>query len=298
MASGNPGKRSRPGTKHPAGPDVGDAIRQFVVDRVTDTVNAKAARHSEKIEKLAPVARDVLELWTRQSPGARRPRFTRDEIAHAALHIADAEGFESLSMRRLAVELDAGTMTLYHYIRTKDELLALVMDAVMGELILDEDELVGGWRKALTAIAHRSRTVFERHPWVFDVHDDPAVGPNGVRHFDQSLQAVASLEISLAEKFDIIGAVDEYVFGHALQQRNNYPDFEEHSAAAEEMISYVIELTRTGDYPQISKLIGELGGRGMWDVISTSMRDTDRFDRTLQRLLDGIERDLPGCRDR
>ena len=52
------------------------------------------------------------------------------------MRIADAEGFDALSMRRLAAELDAGTMTLYHYVRTKDELLALVNDAVMGELIV------------------------------------------------------------------------------------------------------------------------------------------------------------------
>ena len=63
-------------------------------------------------------------------------------------------------------------------------------------------------------------------------------------------------------------------------------------------IEYVTELTHTGGYPQITKLIAELGGHGMWDVIATSMRDTTRFDRNLQRLLDGIERDLPGRRRR
>ena len=52
------------------------------------------------------------------------------------MRIADAEGFDALSMRRLAAELDAGTMTLYHYVRTKDELLALVNDAVMGEVVV------------------------------------------------------------------------------------------------------------------------------------------------------------------
>jgi AcrR family transcriptional regulator len=294
MASGSPPKRPRSTGKHSHGADVGDAIRQFVVDTVTEKVNAKTARHTEKLNKLEPVARDVLELWTRQSPGARRPRFTRDEIAHAALHIADSEGFDALSMRRLAIELEAGTMTLYHYVRTKDELLALVMNAVMGELILDEDELAGGWRKALTALANRSRLVFERHPWVFDVHDDPAIGPNGVRHFDQSLQAVAELEISLADKFDIISLVDEYAFGYALQQRHNHPDFQEHDEAGQDMIRYVTELTRTGDYPQITRLIAQLGGQGMWDGISGSMRDMTRFERNLQRLLDGIERHLPG----
>ncbi|MEO5901397.1 MAG: TetR/AcrR family transcriptional regulator [Ilumatobacteraceae bacterium] len=304
MASGYPpkggGPHDRTNNRHDkraAGADVGEAIRQMIVDKVNDTVASKlahtTAKHNDKIDKLAPVARDVLDLWTRQSPRARRPRFTRDEIAQAALHIADTEGFDALSMRRLAIELDAGTMTLYHYIRTKDELLALVMDELMGELILDDAELIGGWRAALTAIANASRRTFERHPWVFDVHEDPAVGPNGVRHFDQSLQAVASLEISIASKIDIISAVDEYVFGHALQRRNNYPDFDEHSREGAEMIEYVTALSKTGDYPQITKLIAELGGQGTWDVVAGSMRDSTRFDRNLRRLLDGIEGDLP-----
>jgi AcrR family transcriptional regulator len=276
--------------------DMGDALRQMIVDKVTDSVAAKVAsktaKHSAKLDRLGPVGRDVLDLWTRQPPSARRPRFTRDEIAHAALHIADTEGFAALSMRRLAIELDAGTMTLYHYIRTKDELLALVMDALMGELILDDAELAGNWREGLMAIANASRRTFERHPWIFDVHEDPAVGPNGVRHFDQSLQALASLEISMADKIDIIGVIDEYVFGHALQRRNNYPDLAEDSDEGREMIEYVTRLSDTGDYPQIAKMIAELGGPGTWDLLIGTMRDATRFDRNLRRLLDGIEHDL------
>ena len=62
-------------------------------------------------------------MWTRADRGSRKPRFNRDDIAAAAIRIADTEGFEAVSMRRLAAELDAGTMSLYHYVRTKDELL-------------------------------------------------------------------------------------------------------------------------------------------------------------------------------
>src|SRR4249919_1072007 len=84
-----------------------DDLRQMVIDAVTDKVSAnlrakldaKAVAHDRGF---APMARDVLDLWTRQAPGARRARFTRDEIAQAALRIADDEGFEALSMRRLA----------------------------------------------------------------------------------------------------------------------------------------------------------------------------------------------------
>ena len=73
-------------------------------------------------------------------PGPSRaagvPAAAGTQIAAAAVRIADAEGFEAVSMRRLAAELDAGTMTLYHYVRTKDELLALVTDAVMARAVV------------------------------------------------------------------------------------------------------------------------------------------------------------------
>src|SRR5262249_24800905 len=70
-------------------------------------------------------------IWARPEPRARRPAHTRDGITRAAIRIADAEGFDALSMRRVAAELQAGTMTIYHYVRTKDELLALVDNAIM-----------------------------------------------------------------------------------------------------------------------------------------------------------------------
>ena len=165
----------------------------------------------------------MLELWTRTEPAGRQPRFTRDQIAAAAIRIADAEGADALSMRRIAAELDAGTMTLYHYIRTKDELLTLVSDAIMGEIVLPPGRAAARRlaRRPSPLIADRTRAVLQRHPWILDITDDPTIGPNGVRHFDQTLQAVSSLDVDLATKLDIVSAVDEYVFGYCLNQRNN-----------------------------------------------------------------------------
>ena len=67
-------------------------------------------------------------------------------------------------MRRLAAELGAGTMTLYHYVHSKDDLIALMEDAIMGELLVPDGQLPTDWRQALTAIAHRTRATFRRHP--------------------------------------------------------------------------------------------------------------------------------------
>ena len=95
-------------------------------------------------------------MWARPQPPRRQPRYTREEIAATALRIADAEGIDAVSMRRVAAELGAGTMTLYHYVRTKDDLLALVSDAVVGENIVPAHELPDDWREALSAIARRT----------------------------------------------------------------------------------------------------------------------------------------------
>src|SRR5262249_50011294 len=96
-------------------------------------------------------------IWSRPEPGERRPRFSRQQIAATALAIADAEGFEALSMRRIAAELGAGTMTLYHYVRNKEELVALMDDAHMAESLVPEAERPEDWRKALTGICGRDR---------------------------------------------------------------------------------------------------------------------------------------------
>ena len=276
--SGNSSGRSSRGT------DAGQIIRDFVVDKVSEQVNKKTKQHADKIEQLVP----VLDLWLREQPGARKPRFSRDDIAAAAVRIADTEGIDALSMRRLAQEIGAGTMTLYHYIRTKDELLSLVSDEVMSEVILPPNKLRGTWRECITAIAHSSRAALERHPWIFDIVDDPAVGPNGVRHFDQSLQAVSGLPGSLADKLDIIHAVDEYVFGYVMHARNDYKD----AGNDDPMRDYVVELAETGDYPNISALMAEHGVDAVWATVQGHARDPGRFDRNLARLLDGIERSL------
>jgi AcrR family transcriptional regulator len=188
-----------------------------------ERASAELARSAARLDRLSAQLA-TLDMWTRPEPGARKPRFTRETIAEAAVHIADTEGFDALSMRRLAAELDAGTMTLYHYVRTKDELLSLVADSVMGELIVPEGEMPEHWRDALVVIAHRSRAALLRHPWALDIHDDPAPGPNMMRHFDQSMQAVAELDLSVGERFELVSAVDEYTFGFSFAERQGFED--------------------------------------------------------------------------
>ena len=258
--SGGGGKRGR-GASDPL--DRVAAISERItkkaakLERVAERHQQAAAKLAEKAEAFERSSEQLaaLDSWMRKAPATRRPRFTREEIADAAIRIADAEGFGAVSMRRIATELESGTMTLYHYVRTKDELLSLVVDAVMGEIVIDDTEgFATDWRAAMETIAERSRAALLRHPWILDITDDPPVGPNSVRHFDQSLEAVASLPITLDEKLDIVGSVDAYVFGFCLHERNSLQS--DGNPFDDNMIGYVNDLIATGDYPQLAALTG------------------------------------------
>jgi AcrR family transcriptional regulator len=236
---------------------------------------------------------EALDVWRRPERGRRRPRYTRDEIAAAAIRIADEEGLEELSMRRLAAELGAGTMTLYHYVHDKDELLALVSDALLAEVLVPDDELPDDWRKALTVIARRSLDALRRHPWVLDVRDDPAPGPNGIRHWDQSMHAVSGLGLSLGERFELVTAVDEYVFGFCLMERQNWAaDEGPPGPELDPMRDYVGSLVATGEYPELAAIAADPGLDQAWAEMQRHVADPGRFDRNLQRLLDGFEAEL------
>jgi AcrR family transcriptional regulator len=276
-----------------------DAVKQLMLDKATAKINAKldqqaqkiaakSVKHAEALDRLAEHL-ETIDTWMRVDRASRKPRFSRDDIAAAAIRIADSEGFAAVSMRRVAAELDAGTMTLYHYVRTKDELLTLVFDAFLGEVVVPSTErLPRDWRAAISLIARRTRDALRRHPWILDIADDPNIGPNAMRHFDQCVQSLASLEARFDDKLDLIMAVDEYVFGFCLHERNNLKD----EVDTDEMADYITALLDEGDYPALSAMIADVGLEKMWSMIHAHVRGTGRFDRNLARLLAGFEASL------
>lgn len=250
-----------------------------------------ARRRVEDAERRAEAAAGP--IWARPEPGARRARFTREQIAEAALAIADAEGFEAVSMRRVASELGAGTMTLYHYVRTKDELVALMDNTIMGELLIPEGELPSDWREALTLIARRTRESFDRHPWTLDAMGGAQLGPNGIRHMEQSVAAVAGLEVDDVARFEIISLIDDYVVGYTLHSRLPGPDEPQaRDAWLEHASDYIDEQVATGEYPHLSELIPEEGMAAFWRRLEAAGFEDTRFERGLKQLLDGIELNL------
>jgi AcrR family transcriptional regulator len=248
---------------------------------------AEIARKAEALDRASDRLASI-DLWMRDIGAGRKPRFTHDDVRDAAMRIVDTEGFEALTMRRLATELEAPTMTLYHYVRTKDELLSLIHDAVLGEVVVPPDhELPDDWKDATAMIARRTRDAMLAHPWALTIHEGASLGPNSVRHFDQCLQALSGLDQPFEVKLEILILVDEYVLGYCGQLSTDsgveaLPEFSE----------YVNQLIADGSFPQVQALIEERGLDRTWRTVQEHIVDPGRFDRGLRRVLDGIEHSL------
>jgi AcrR family transcriptional regulator len=228
-------------------------------------------------------------LWARPAPGERRPAHTRETIAAAALKIADTRGFDAVTMRNVATELGAGTMTLYHYVRNKDELFALMSEAIMAEIVIPDDELPDGWREGLAEIARRTVRVFSKHPWIGDHMDDEQAqaGPSVLRHVEQSLAVASRTGLAIEEQLEITGLVDDYVFGYAVRNREQEAD----RRHLESMVAYLQTQLDTGEFPHLAELMGDDPRKGIERVMHLAAQE-ERFERGLQRLLDGIELDI------
>jgi AcrR family transcriptional regulator len=235
---------------------------------------------------------DHRTIWALPAPDDRKPRYTREQIAGAALRIADDEGFDAATMKRIAAELGAGTMTLYYYVRNKTDVVALMQDAILAEALVPDDDLRGSWRQATAAIARRSRQVLMAHPWSLSSLDEAQFGPNAMRHFEQSLAAAASTGLAAPARLELIAAVDDYVAGNAMHAiealtRAKLAEADPDMVAA--AVSYGIALLESGDFPQLSAMYTESAESG--EPVGPPMTEAalaSQFERGLQALLDGL----------
>jgi AcrR family transcriptional regulator len=218
---------------------------------------------------------------------------SREEIVQAALEIAEEDGIRNVSMRKVARRLNAGTMSLYHYVRTKDDLLALMDDAIMGEIVIPEGEMPDGWRERVTLIAKMSLTAWLKRPWLLDEEDEFRVTANGMRHMEQTIGALDGVDISPSLKFDIMNQVDDYLFGFAVRERKvksiNLLEAEE----MEEITDFIEDNIRAGGYPNLMEMFNpDRDFEKQWLEMMEDVYNEERFDRGLTRILDGVEAEL------
>jgi AcrR family transcriptional regulator len=233
-------------------------------------------------------------IWLRPEPNERRPRFSREQITATAVRIGDAEGFGAVTMKRVAAELGAGTMSLYYYVRTKADVVALMQDAILADLLIPDDELPSDWREAVVVIARRTRDVLLAHPWSIASLDDAQFGPNAMRHIEQSLAALDNLDLDLAAKLSLWGIVDDYVFGsalHTIETRTRAAQAQHNPQLLADALTYGQQQLATGQFPRLASLYQQQSAPDhALPAESGTTKDllTDQFENGLAALLDGL----------
>jgi AcrR family transcriptional regulator len=224
-------------------------------------------------------------LWGRKEPAQRGPKpgLTIERIVKTAIALADEEGLEQLSMRKVAERLGTGAMSLYRYVPSKAELLDLMLDTIHGED--PQPDETGPWRPRLHAAAHRGRALILKHPWMLGVSlgQRPPLGPNILTSYDRFLSILADSGLTPAETVATAELVNNYVAGatrvgvesEQMARDSGVTDTE----WWEERASFWEDYFDPERFPAIS---------AAWDA-GAYENPVDSFEFGLQRILDGIE---------
>ncbi|MEN3357713.1 MAG: hypothetical protein V7637_1695 [Mycobacteriales bacterium] len=198
----------------------------------------------------------------------------------AAIALADAEGLAAVSIRRVAAELGARTMSLYTHIARKEDLLQLMVDEVAAEAVLPPGALPAGWRAAITMIVEQERAVAGRHPWLIELlRGEIRFGPNGLRHAEQTMVALSGLGLGPAETFRVAAAIDVYSAGRVIREEADSRRDGATGGRRQAMLEpYFQRLLNSGEFPHLAPLLAAGGAAG-----------EGAYDQGLVWLLDGIE---------
>jgi AcrR family transcriptional regulator len=138
-------------------------------------------------------------------------------VVAEAVRLADREGVDGLSMRRLAGVLGAGAMSLYHYVASKEELLDGMIDVVFEEIELPPEAT--DWQSAMRREAVSTRQVLARHPWAIGLMESrTSPGPANLRHREAVTACLRGAGFSVSMATHANWLLNSYVYGFALQE--------------------------------------------------------------------------------
>jgi AcrR family transcriptional regulator len=199
-----------------------------------------------------------------------RAGLSRDRILDAALAMADRDGLEKLSMRRLGEELGVDAMTVYHHVPNKDALLDGLVERVLTEAV--PEELHGPWPQALRSYAWALRAALLRHPGALPLAvTRPATTPATLRVGERGLELLREAGFPLGRALDMVNTLSVFVVGHTLAEVRGSPTEGPGSAA------WVAGLD-PADFPLLVQAAREGAGTS----------DEERFRFAVEALLSGF----------
>ena len=209
-------------------------------------------------------------------PRGRLP-LSRDRVLRTAIELADQEGIDALSMRRLGSELGVEAMSLYNHVANKDDLLDGIADLLIEEI---EVPAAGDWRSAMRRRAISAHEMLARHPWangVVESRTNPS--PTRSRYPEAVLGTLRRAGFSIEMAVHAFFALDSYIYGFAVQQQNlpsGTP--EELAGIAETMLAAL----PAAEYPHLREVIAE-------HVLKSGFDYTKEFEFGLDMVLDALE---------
>ena len=228
-------------------------------------------------------------MWGRVGAPKRGPksRVAVSDLVQAAVTIADAEGIDAVSTRRVAEAVGISPMSFYTHIPDKAVLLDLMLDAVAGPVEGEVQAFApADWRANVAFVAREYRAFYLRHPWVLQVATHrPVLGPNTMRAYEYFLAAFDGLGLSEVEMDMSVTMVANYVHG-AVRDVARARMVKELTGMSDDEWWYRIQpFLETIDYSpypvasRVGPVVGEIYGLG----------DPDRaFEFGLERMLDGL----------
>ncbi|MEU5631576.1 TetR/AcrR family transcriptional regulator [Streptomyces rishiriensis] len=219
-------------------------------------------------------------VWERPEP-PNRPvpaPLSRERIVRAAIQLADADGLDAVSLRKVATALDVRPMRLYGYIAGKAELLDLMVDAAYAEIRPDG----AGWREVLRSLAEATRHAAHEHEWLADLLGGrPQLGPHALASGETVMAALGDIDLDAV--MPVVAAVNAYVIGAVRREiaerraeRATGMDEKRWQAA---LGPYLERTLATGRFPALSTVVRD-----------AAHLDADHTFRIgLDFLLDGIE---------
>lgn len=207
-----------------------------------------------------------------------RVPLNRERILRAAIDLADRDGIDALSMRRLGRELGVEAMSLYRYVASKEDLLDGVADIVVAEIELPRPG--APWKDAMRRRAVSVRTVVGRHPWaavLIDTRTTPS--PIRMRYADAVVGCLRGAGFTSRTAIHAFLALDAYIYGFALQERSLPGGTPEELAGAGEDIRRDLP---ADEFPHLAETVETF--------LAADFSYEDEFAWGLDVLLDGLER--------
>ncbi|MCX5205162.1 TetR/AcrR family transcriptional regulator [Streptomyces sp. NBC_00237] len=236
-------------------------------------------------DKPSPPPVDPEQLWlgkgANRSGRGRKPAFTREAITAAAVALADAEGLEAVTMRRVAAEVGAGVMSLYSYAPDKETLLELMVDHVTAELT-PPPAPAGSWRADLKTVAHLQRAHMLRHRWLpAALSTRRSLGPNALAFLEHVLAALRPTGLDGGARLEVFSQLTGFVSAYLAHELTSAQAAGDPARLAAE-VRYLTAVASDGRHPELAEALG---------APARSLSPDAMFARFLDRLVDGLDTD-------